>query len=500
MLERAALHQSRFRTPGVTPDARGVVLGEKGLVLFSSLDRAVAFLRAYGEEGSLDELVPSLLIRRVITPLRTREILLSVAAESSYRMDRVAGIARLAGGLVFTGTSRHFVKYRDTASPLGYDVQELDATPADLLLYHDAFQQAYTLERDLDLRELLLKLSLEPAPTVARAASTRLYATAELGVGHALVRYLFRWQVQARAAVAEWPSESAFDDGPRRAHIFDLIDVPDRIVKLLASLPGVRLFEPVGESVAVQLGFRHPVALDSCPSLFKGDQLTLFRAGAPVDVIAPMPPFAPVRSLVRTELTLTDAASPQREASSVEKLTAMALPLRLRASNAPWRQVRATVVPLAERAWLARMLYVLPPRTLSALRVALTPTAAYLIDPAGIEGVPLGVFYTELAPRIYVPAGTALEPSVGPDVLATLVENRGDGLVFFEPGSETPTLVPAEAFGPVTRRALRTIAALPVSAEAIDTVEVELPLLEYGEATRFPLRNVPGREPEGAGS
>ena len=39
------------------PDSRGVVLGQKGVCVFPSLDRAVAFFRAYGEEGSLDELL-----------------------------------------------------------------------------------------------------------------------------------------------------------------------------------------------------------------------------------------------------------------------------------------------------------------------------------------------------------------------------------------------------------------------------------------------------------
>ena len=81
MLERVALHQTRFRTPGVSPDPRGVVLGQTGAVLFPSLDRFVAFLRAYGEEGSLDELLPTLSIRRVITPLKTREVLFTVGAE-----------------------------------------------------------------------------------------------------------------------------------------------------------------------------------------------------------------------------------------------------------------------------------------------------------------------------------------------------------------------------------------------------------------------------------
>ena len=83
--------------------------------------------------GALEARVPGevgrarwpLVIRRLVTPLKTREIMLQVQAESSYRMDRIAGVAKLAGGLVFTGTSRHFVKYRDAASPLGYDVLEL---------------------------------------------------------------------------------------------------------------------------------------------------------------------------------------------------------------------------------------------------------------------------------------------------------------------------------------------------------------------------------------
>src|SRR5690348_11152929 len=187
MLERAALHQTRFRTPGVAPDARGVVLGQKGLVLFPSIERLVAFFQGYGEEGSLDEILPSMQIRTVITPLRAREVLLSIQAESSYRMDRVAGIAKLAKGLVFTGTSRHFVKFRDAASPLGYDVQELLDQPADLVLYHDSFRQAYAFEREIAFRDLVMKLTPRRVPPAARTTPGRLFVTAESGVGDSLI-------------------------------------------------------------------------------------------------------------------------------------------------------------------------------------------------------------------------------------------------------------------------------------------------------------------------
>lgn len=492
-LERAALHQTRFRTPGVAPDTRGVVLGQKGALLFPSLDRVVAFFRAYGDDGSLDEILPSLSIRRVVTPLRTRELLVLLAAESSYRMDRVAAIARLAGGLVFTGTARHFVKYRDAAAPLGYDVSELFDQPADAIVYADSFRQVYSFEREIAFRELVLKLEPHRAPPGEKANTSRLWVTAEVGIGHALVGYLFRWRVRARVALAEWPSESAFDDAPVRAHVFELEEPAPRVVALLRTLPGVHVFEPLGQSFGVELGFRHPIALESCQSIFAGSGLTLFRGDGKVTIVDPMPPFAPVRSLVRSTLAMESASNVLGGSPLAVDLGSMRLDLRLAPSNAPWRNVVATVIPVEQREWLAKLLYVLPQRTLEALRIAVTPGAYYLLDAAGIEGVPLGRFYGEVAPRIYVPAGMALVPAVAPAVLEELVRDRGGGHVFFEPDSSSPRMIPNEAFGPVSRRVLRELAGQVVHAEAPDRVDPPLPMLQYGPETRFPLWGAPGR-------
>ncbi len=493
MLERAALHQTRFRTPGVSPDARGVVLGQKGAVLFPSLDRLVAFLRAYGEEGSLDELLPSLSLRRVVTPLKTREILLTCGAESSYRMDRIASVAKLAGGMVFTGTSRHFVKYRDAASPLGYDVEELLDERADVVLYHDSFRQAYDYEREIAFRELVLKLEPLRVPPSERTRPTRLYVTAEVGIGGALVGYLFRWQVRARAAFAEWPSESAFEDTTRRLYVFDVDEAPERIVDLMMALPGVHVFEPLGTSFAVEHGYRHPIALESCQSLFDDEALTLFRGDGHVVIVDPAPPFAPVRSLVRNELSLESAASVHKGGPGASDL-GFELPLKLDTTMAPWRDVVATVVPASQRQWLARMLYALPPRTLSTLKMAIAADRVYLLDKGGIEGVPLGTFYSEVAERIYVPSGMTLVPAVAPQVLADLVADGKGGHVFFEPESPVPRVVAASAFAPVSRQVLRDVAALTVHADAPDQADPPLPLMQYGDERRFPLWGVPGKD------
>jgi hypothetical protein len=82
------------------------------------------------------------------------------------------------------------------------------------------------------------------------------------------------------------------------------------------------------------------------------------------------------------------------------------LTLRLAQTSEPFRRVNATAVPIEEREYLARMLYVLPPKTLSALRVAIGEKHIYVLDPSGIEGLPLGRFFSEVATRIYVPAGS----------------------------------------------------------------------------------------------
>lgn len=490
VLERAALHQTRFRTPGVSPDARGVVLGQKGAVLFASLDRLVAFFQAYSEEGSLDELLAHLSIRRVATPLRTREVLLTLAAESSYRMDRVSAFAKLTGGLTFTGTARHFVKYRDADSPLGYDVEELLDEKADLILYHDRFEQLYTFEREIPFRELLVKLSPVRRPPSDRPSLSRLLATAEVGVGRALVNYLFRWQVEARAGVAEWPSRSAFEDSAHRLFVFDLNEPKARIVALLASLPGVHVFERLRPHVGVELGFRHPISLESCQSLFSEAALTLFRGDGVVQVAEPAPPFAPVRSLVRHPL---DPERAPEVAALVgrDRWETLDLPLRLDTSLSPVRKVRATVIRGAERAWLSRMLYALPPRALASLRIALAADAIYLLDPAGIEGVPIGRFYAEVADRVFVPAGMTLVPSVSESVLSELVADSDGGYVFFEPGAKRPRLVPAVSFGPVSRLVLKDIEFEGVAAEKLTEKPVAHPLLEYGRARRFPLWGIP---------
>src|SRR5687767_10586132 len=263
MLERVALHQTRLRVPGVGLDARGVVLGARGLVLLPSLDRLVAWLAVYTESQPLDALT-ALRIEVLKSKLGTRELALSFDAGSSDRMDRVAETARLVGGFTFTGTSRHFVQYRDAAAPFGYDATQLISTDAALALYHDRFTQVYDLDKEVGLRSLLLRLMPHVDPSTVDEGGPR-FIVAEQGLGPALIHYFVRSRVEGEVAVGEWPPESAFDEGPVRRYIMRIPDLPKRMRPLMAKTPGITTFLPAGPGVAVEMGYRHPVALRACP-------------------------------------------------------------------------------------------------------------------------------------------------------------------------------------------------------------------------------------------
>src|SRR5690606_35253746 len=119
------------------------LLGRYGLMLFATLEGVVSWFRLYSAEAALDELLPELEIHQARTPLGSRELLVRIPAASSYAMDRAARCARLVGGATYTGTSKHFVKYRDDRSPYGYDAAEIHALPrgADLMVHGLDFTQ-----------------------------------------------------------------------------------------------------------------------------------------------------------------------------------------------------------------------------------------------------------------------------------------------------------------------------------------------------------------------
>jgi hypothetical protein len=431
MIERVALHQTRLHTPGLGLDAKGVALGTRGLVLFPSLDRLVMMLAAYTHEQSLEGLMPSMAMNVVRSKLGAREVTLEIAAESSDRMDRVAETARLVGGLTFTGTSRHFVQYRDGAAPFGYDARELLSTDGALALYHDRFTQSYDIERRIDLRALLLRLCPRLDRTTTLEPGVRI-VVAEQGLGPSLVHYLVRSRVEGEACVAEWPPESALSDAPVERWVVRIPELPARMVPLLSSTPGFTCFLPAGQGVAVEAGYRHPIELRACP-VFDAAGLVLLRGrGDDPWIIERLPRMGPLTTFARVELRTTHGDGDADGAVAVRTLLpeALRVPLRIDPSSAPWRKVTASWVPLDQFPLLRRLAYALPHATVAGTRVATTARGIFLRAEMGIEAIPLGTFFVEVYPRLFLPAGYDVTPAVSPEVLLRALDVTASSLVF----------------------------------------------------------------------
>jgi hypothetical protein len=488
LLERIALHQTRLHTPGLGLDPKGVALGAKGLILLPSLDRLVALLALYTRAGrSLEDLMASLAMHVVTSRLGTREIAVEFAAESSDRMDRLAETSRLVGGFTFTGTSRHFVQYRDAAAPFGYDAVQLLATDSALALYHDRFLQVYDLERRIELRPLLLRLMLQLDPATKLDTGPRVLV-AEQGLGPALVHYLVRSRVDGDVCVAEWPPDSAFEEELVRRWIVRVPDLPTRMRSLIHETPGMTGFVPVAPGVAVEAGFRHPIELRACP-VFDSAGLVLLRGhGQEPWTIDRLPPMGALAALSRVELRIENAEAAGPNSGGAAPL--VRVPLRLAPATGPWRDVTATWIEPGQIPLLRRLAYALPRSILSEARVAMTSHGAFLRCAGGIEAIPLGTFYVEAAPRIFVPAGQRVTPAVAPDVLARALGAPGS-VVLFLAREGSAVGVDEDSFVPLEAALLASPPWEPAIAEAIEAELAEPSIdLKVAGVGLLPLRGV----------
>ncbi len=468
MLERVALGQSRFMTPGVAPDPRGVLLGRYGVLLFATLEGLVSWFRLYSAESSLDELLPEMEIAQLRTALGSREMFVRIPATSSYAMDRAARCARLVGGSTYTGTSKHFVKYRDDRSPYGYDAVEIHALPRDayLMIHGVDFTQTYAREGQLAFDRLLFRLSLRRTPGGLDLASderSELVLAVARGLGDGVMRYLWRNRVAAEVGLVRPAGDSAFSDpgADPRYLLMRVRSLPARILELFFATPGVDVFRWAAPKVAVQVGFAHPIDLSSCASVFEGDRVHLFwgqshRGGRVdrVDLIEGPIELSGIEHFTRVRIAAED---PKLSGSiGIEELDDVGVKIRLASSLMPSRHVVGTLIPLDQRHLLKRLVYFLPQTILRGHRVVMTERGVLLVSHERIDTIPLGQLLTEMAPGLLVPLGMELVPRVAPAVLADSL-GHGAGLLTVFSHHEGPFQVPESALEPLERRSLAGI-------------------------------------------
>jgi hypothetical protein len=486
MLERVSLGQSRFKAPGVAADARGVLVGRLGALLFPSVDGVVGWLRLYSAEASLDELLGQTRVLRLRTALRSQAFLLCIPALSSAVLDRAARVARLCGAKTYTGTVKQFVKYRDERAPYGYDiaVPYPQSESCDLILYDEPATQAYAIEGELEVQKLVFRLSLLRVPGSERLdddARAELFLTVPQGLVPGILRYLWRYRVSAELAMV-WPetlaqgaSRSAFSQtgGGRGYALVRVHELPARLLAGLLGLPGMGVFRPKTDNVAVEVGWDHPIELGALASLFERDRFYLFRgAGQALDVIVGPMTFSDTTRM--TALVVADADPVPRQGVPASIPGSLAVTLRLVPSQAPPRRVVGTLISWQEAARLKCLIYALPPSSLSGHRVAVTERGILLYAKEGVEVVPLGTLLSEIESGILVPLGLELLPRVSAEVLRGSLGHRPGRLTVMASEGE-PFFVEEAALEPLERRAVSSIEVPQVSPRAAPAAGSEVP-------------------------
>ena len=520
MLHRVAVGQPRFNLPGLASDARGAAMGRQLVARFGAVDRLVSFLRVLSADESLDDLQPGFRIVYARSGAGTREAIVMMPATASELGEAAARAARLARGQLFTGAGKHFVQFRDAQAPLGYDVDGLVEADGDLVLYGLEQTVPYRIESELPLQKLLLRLSLVrlhgPAAVLPEGP---VYVTARRGLGPVLAEYLHRLgnrgegarelegggpatppgaavggrggggglsaepgaaaePLRASAALCETVGASAFSPGTT-FWLFRIERLPPRLHGLLRRTPGIDVYVPVTNHVAVAAGFRHPIHLESCRASFPSDRLHLFSPRGVVEV-APLPALAAVEDLVRILPPASERAEPRAAAPGGRADLAVAL--RLEPGGGPGRAV-AALIPWTQAAWLQRLVYALPPSALRVYRVALLKRGILIRSAEGLEGMPFGTLLQLGAPEVLIPLGTRLVPAVSQAILSERLGAVGGAMVLFPGLGTAPLRILAEAIVPFERRLLAELEPAVANLEALGQRErpVEEPVVIENE-------------------
>jgi hypothetical protein len=494
-LEHVAQGQTRFFTPGVAPDPRGILLGRSCLMTFPTLEGAVSWLRLYSSEASLDELMAALTITKAKTALGSREIVVQIPAVTSYAADRAARLARLVGGAIYTGTAKHFVKYRDDRSPYGYDAVDIGAMAAgvDFMVHGDEFTQSYVREGDLPFARLLFRLSIRKLPGgehLGPEDRADLFLAVAHGLADGIIRYLWRNRVEAQAGLFNPSASSAFDDHARdRGYmLIRARNLPERILQLFLGTPGIDVFRPAGVHAAVAVGYEHPIDLASCQSVFPPDTFHVFWPNDRVDALPGPLALSDIADLTRVDLELDRPRDPGAHSGGAAE--PIGVELRLAAAMGPPRRVVATLIPAAHAPRLKRILFALPPVSLRGHRVAVTDRGILVVGSENLDVIPLGQLLCELTPGLLVPLGMDVVPRVSPEVLARALGHATGVVTVFTPDGQ-PFQIPDSAFTSLERRSLAKLAVDAAGVDDLSAPETEEAKVVNDAVGRFALWGFP---------
>ena len=317
------------------------------------------------------------------------------------------------------------------------------------------------------------------------------------GLGDGVIRYLWRNRCDGEVGLVAPRNNKAASDGSAGFGVdpsyllMRVRSLPERILELFLGTPGIDVFRPVSENVAVAVGWAHPVELASVASLLPADTYHVFWPGDRVDLLAGPLELSRLADLTRLDLELEGVREPRT--GEVIGPDPVAVALRLAPASGLARRVSATLVPLAQTAQFKRLVYLLPPAALRGLRVAVTDRGIVVVASHDLDVIPLGMLLTELAPGIMVPIGMEVVPRVSPEVLAGALGHGLGVLTVFTPDA-APFQLPESKLAPLERRSVARLESHTVEIRNVALDPSGDPTVVNDPLGRFALWGFP--EPE----
>lgn len=467
MIEAVTIDQEHFRVPTLRTDSRGLVIGERAILRFSILPQVVAFFQALTDEQSLDHMAQSLRLIKVRSRTTGLEILVDLPVQGSYLLDRAARIARMLRGEAYTGNWPHFVPYRDRQAPFGYDARELTPWQNGPVFYSRHGAQKLELTGEMAFESLVLDLSLdrvEPAP------GNRCTLRVKSGLRASVQSFLWRRKVKASVAEVVREPRGKFDQA-ETLYLFDIPELPPRLFGLFEAMPGVEVYHTFGKNLYVQRGFRHPFAVENCRRFFLSEKLYLFSGDRDtVDLIdGDALTFVDLGDLRAQRFRVPVAEQIQKTGDLIGTPDAIyrgqplgaAVEYKVQLVHIPEGGTEHITGVLIQEpreiAWLKRIVFSLPQAALESYRAAFTDHGVLVINPNGVELVPLGLPLKEVFPNVYLRAGMRFAPPIGFEHLARALAMTRGNLYVLPHGIEAPLEIPEPVVKPLVRYLLAEV-------------------------------------------
>ena len=343
-------------------------------------------------------------------------------AQNSRMMDRIAGASKWIGASVFTGTTKHFVKYRDAKSPYGYDVVDVEVLEKQntFRIYNLEDSEMYTYGREIKLKDLLIKCSLKKKHARATDLNTggKCWLLCERGLASGVLRYLWKNQVKGRAAIVTGTNGNGTQQGTfsKPKTLIEVHDLPDRILALFERTPGIATFLALSEHLGVEVGYEHPIGLEQCETIFGNETLHFFDGTHDTFIeFKEALQFYSIESLISNGFELSSSKSSQALEPGGGSLGQIQLDLVQ--TSSPPQNVNASFVPLDKAGRLKKLVFALPPRELQKHGIV-SLDLGFLIVGKKEFSFPLGEPLTEVFKGLFLPIGIEWIPRVSANTLA----------------------------------------------------------------------------------